>query len=94
MRGHQDDDPTNAPRRPARRARRAPGDEPREPLRVGQKLQERSSDRVGTILEFACQYAHPKAEPAFNYLVRWDDGQIQALHESALDGGYGLNLID
>jgi hypothetical protein len=57
-------------------------------------VRDNRANRTGTILDFACQYAHPKAAPAYNYLVRWDDGQIQAFSATALEGGYGLELID
>ena len=76
-----------------RRRSRPPGP-PREPLPVGQKLEDHWNDRTGTVLDFACQFAHPKAEPVFSYLVRWDDGQVQALSEHALDGGQGVDLGD
>jgi len=46
------------------------------------------------VLDFACQYAHPKAEPVYSYLIRWDDGQVNALSEAALGGGQGYELID
>ena len=42
----------------------------------------------------ACQYAHPNAEPVFNYLVRWDDGQVSALTEHALDARGEIELIE
>ena len=77
--------PSRKPRRPST---------PREPLAVGQKLLDHWSERNGTVLDFACQFAHPKAEPVFSYLIRWDDGQIQALAENALDGNQGVELCD
>ena len=64
------------------------------PVEVGRRVRDNSADRTGTILDFACQYAHPKAAPAYNYLIRWDDGQVQAIAAAALDGHYGLELLD
>ena len=64
------------------------------PLQVGRKVRDNSTNRTGTILDFACQYAHPKADPAYNYLIRWEDGQIQAFSAQALEGRYGLELLD
>ncbi len=67
---------------------------PREPLDVGQKIRDRQTQRIGTVCDTACQYSHPKVDPVYSYLVRWDDGQVQALSEAAFDGGYGLELVD
>ena len=64
------------------------------PLEVGRKVRDNGADRTGTILDFACQYAHPKAEPVYNYLIRWDDGQIQAFTSVVLEGRYGFELVD
>jgi hypothetical protein len=64
------------------------------PIEVGRKIRDNGSNRTGLILDYACQYAHPKAEPVYNYLVRWDDGQIQAFSSAALEGRYGLELLD
>ena len=64
------------------------------PVEVGCKVRDNSTNRTGTILDFACQYAHPKADPSYNYLVRWDDGQIQAITSAALEGRDGLELVD
>jgi len=50
--------------------------------------------RVGTIVDLARQYSHPKADPVFNYLIRWDDGQISAFSEDAFRGGAGIETID
>ncbi len=57
-------------------------------------LRDRRSERVGTVIDVACQYAHPKADPVYNYLVRWDDGQVEALSQAALDGTHGLEVVD
>ena len=70
------------------------GDRPDPPLEVGQRVRDLEAHREGTIVDLACQYAHPKADPVYNYLVRWDDGQVQAFLESAFDGVHGLEAID
>jgi hypothetical protein len=57
-------------------------------------VRDNSTNRTGTILDFACHYAHPKADPSYNYLIRWDDGQIQAFASLALEGRFGLELLD
>ena len=49
---------------------------------------------MGVITDYACQYAHPKAQPVYNYLIRWQDGQIQAVTETALEGDFGLTLVE
>jgi hypothetical protein len=51
-------------------------------------------DREGEILDHACQYTHPQAAPIYNYLVRWQDGQIEAVAEAAFRGSHGLELVD
>jgi len=63
-------------------------------LEAGQKIRDVQEDSVGVVLEFACQYAHPKAQPVHSYLVRWDDGQVSAVSETAFFGGAGLELVD
>ncbi len=63
---------------------------PREPLPIGLRLRDTHHDREGVILDVASQYTHPQAQPIFSYLVRWDDGQVQALAEGALRGGHGI----
>ena len=50
-----------------------------ERLEAGQKIRDVQTNNVGVVLDFACQYAHPKADPVYSYLVRWGDGQVQAL---------------
>jgi hypothetical protein len=77
-----------------RDSRQSRTDRPRVPLQNGQRLRDRRADRTGQILDHACQYAHPKAEPVFSYLIRWEDGQIQAFTEAALDGSHGIELLD
>lgn len=64
------------------------------PIEVGRKVRDNTTNRTGTILDFACHYAHPKADPSYNYLIRWDDGQVQAFASLALEGNYGLDLLD
>jgi hypothetical protein len=45
-------------------------------------------------LDYACQYAHPKADPVYSYLIKWDDGQVQALSEAAVGGPFGIEPLD
>jgi hypothetical protein len=66
----------------------------RRPLAPGQKVRDASDDNIGVVLDHACQYAHPKAPPLFSYLIRWQDGQVQAVTEAAFHSGGGLELID
>ena len=54
-----------------------------ERLEAGQKVHDRQNDTTGVVLEYACQYAHPKADPVYSYLIRWQDGQVQASGASA-----------
>ena len=63
-------------------------------LETGQKLRDVQENSVGVVLEFACQYAHPKAQPVYSYLIRWQDGQVQALSEQAFFGDRGLETVD
>jgi hypothetical protein len=63
-------------------------------LPVGQKVRNAYTDMLGVILDSACQYAHPKAPPVYSYLIRWQDGQVQALTEAAFHGEYGVELLD
>ena len=48
----------------------------------------------GVVLEYACQYAHPKADPVYSYLIRWKDGQVSAVSEAAFGGANGIELVD
>lgn len=66
----------------------------RTQLQVGQKVRNVYSDTFGVVLDFACQYAHPKAQPVYSYLIRWQDGQVQALSEAVFEGDYGVELVD
>jgi len=63
-------------------------------LEAGQKIRDVQNNSVGEVLEFACQYAHPKAAPVYSYLIRWEDGQVQALTETAFSGGHGFEILD
>jgi len=63
-------------------------------LEAGQKVRDVQENSVGVVLEFACQYAHPKAQPVHSYLIRWDDGQVSAVSEAAFFTGAGLELVD
>ncbi len=65
-----------------------------EPLEAGQKVRDSQNDRPGVVLDFACQYAHPKADPVYSYLIRWQDGQVQAVTETAFEGSSGLQVVD
>ncbi len=63
-------------------------------LPVGQRVRYGLTDMTGVILDSACQYAHPKAPAVYSYLIRWEDGQVQALTEAAFQGDLGIELID
>ena len=65
-----------------------------EPLEIGQKILDVRENKSGVIKECACQYAHPKAQPVYNYLIQWQDGQIQAITETALAGDFGIQIED
>jgi hypothetical protein len=65
-----------------------------EPLEAGQKVRDSQNDSTGVVLDFACQYAHPKADPVYSYLIRWQDGQVQAVTETAFEGSTGLRVVD
>ncbi len=64
------------------------------PLEQGQKVRDTQNNNSGVVLEHACQYAHPKADPVYSYLIRWQDGQVQAVTEAAFQGSHGLKLVD
>lgn len=59
-------------------------------LGVGDEIHDSQDSRAGVVLDTACQYSHPKAQPVYSYLVRWDDGQVQAISEAALSPEFGL----
>ena len=49
-------------------------------------------ERGGEIVDIARQYSHPNADPVHNYLVRWDDGIVEALNERAFTSSWGLEV--
>ena len=51
-------------------------------LEAGQKVRDPGDKKLGEVLDFACQYAHPKAPPVYSYLIRWQDGQVQVVPPS------------
>jgi len=65
----------------------------RIPLAAGTVIAEVSSGREAHIVEHACQYAHPQAAPVFQYLVRWEDGQVEAISEGAFRSDGGLEVV-
>ena len=65
-----------------------------DPLETGQKVRDSQNSSTGVVLDCACQYAHPKADPVYSYLIRWQDGQVQAVTESAFEGSLGLRVVD
>jgi len=65
-----------------------------ERLETGQKIRDVRQSRHGIVLDFACQYSHPKAQPVYSYLIRWEDGQVQAISEGALAPGCGMEPVD
>ena len=65
-----------------------------EPLAVGREIRDSKERKSGVVVDCACQYAHPKAQPVYNYLVRWEDGQVQAISEFALRREYGIEPAD
>lgn len=63
-------------------------------LAAGQKVRDPRDHSLGVVLDHACQYAHPKAQPVYSYLIRWQDGQVRAVTEAAFQGEGGLELVD
>ena len=61
-------------------------------LEPGQKVRDIHERLLGVVTDSACQYAHPKAPPVYNYLIRWQDGQVQAVTETAFLGD--LELVE
>ncbi len=59
---------------------------------TGQKVLDLHGDRNGQIVDVARQYSHPSADPVHNYLVRWDDGHVEALNERALTPNWGMEV--
>ncbi len=64
------------------------------PLEAGQRVRDGIQRKQGVVLEHACQYAHPKAPPVYSYLIRWQDGLVQAVTESAFQRDHGLEVLD
>jgi hypothetical protein len=60
---------------------------------VGSKIRDKYLKRDGVVLDTARQYAHPQAKPVYNYLVRWQDGQVNAISEGALRRGVAVEGI-
>jgi len=58
----------------------------------GQKVHDLDGERGGEIVDVARQYSHPNADPVHNYLVRWDDGHVEAFNERALTSNWGLEI--
>jgi hypothetical protein len=65
-----------------------------EQLEVGQKIRDTRHQQEGVVVDSACQYAHPKADPVYSYLVRWEDGQVLAISEAALSREHGIEVLD
>jgi len=63
-------------------------------LEAGQRVRDMHDRSTGVVLDYACQYAHPKAPPVYSYLIRWQDGQVQAVSEAAFYRDGGLELVD
>jgi hypothetical protein len=63
-------------------------------LEAGQHVHDPRAQQDGVVLDYACQYAHPKADPVYSYLIKWDDGQIQAVSEAAVGGPFGIEPLD
>jgi hypothetical protein len=61
---------------------------------VGSKVRDIALNQTGVVLDTAKQYAHPQARPVYNYLIRWQDGQVQAVTEEAFRRGYGIELVE
>lgn len=73
---------------------RGPREPERDPFPIGLRLRDTYHDREGEILDVARQYTHPQAAPIYNYLVRWRDGQVEALAEAAIRSGHGIEILD
>ena len=80
-------DRSNGPRHPRNGA-------PIPVFDAGQAVHDVDGHRAGQIVDVARQYSHPNADPVHNYLVRWDDGMIEAFSERAMAPGSGLEVED
>ena len=67
---------------------------PVEVFDAGQKVRDGYDRRSGVVLDCAQQYSHPKADPVHSYLVRWDDGQVEAISEAAFHSPRGVEPVD
>lgn len=65
-----------------------------ETLEAGTRVRDTRQNVVGVVLDSACQYSHPKADPVYSYLVRWEDGQVHAISEGAFGHGAGFEVLD
>lgn len=63
-------------------------------LEAGARVRDVRQNLVGVVLDSACQYSHPKADPVYSYLVRWEDGQVQAISEGAFVSSGGFEVLD
>jgi len=61
---------------------------------TGQRVNDLQRERSGEIVDVARQYSHPNAAPVHNYLVRWEDGHVEALSEQAFVPNWGLEVED
>ena len=83
-----------------RRVNRGPGSRAKrhdfvaDKLEIGQTIRDVRNQQDGTIVDSACQFAHPKADPVYSYLVKWEDGQVLAISEAALGGDAGFEPVD
>jgi hypothetical protein len=66
--------------------------EPR--IATGQRIHDPRGGGDGVVLDYACQYAHPKAPPVYSYLVRWSDGQVCAYTEAAFHGDERFEIVE
>lgn len=67
---------------------------PAPEIAPGARIRDYVLRREGTVLETACQYPHPQARPIYQYLVRWDDGQVLAHSEGAFRRGGSLETVE
>ncbi len=68
---------------------------PRErPLGRGDRVWDCIGNVKGTVVDSACEYAFPGATPKFAYLIRWEDGRVEALSETAFQRGQRYEKAD